>query len=1218
MNVRNAERLVLDRRLNEERDYWLKRLSGELELSTGVAELALPRLGSSKEKVGITIAGDLYERFRKLTGGSPFLMYAFLMASLKVCLHKYSGRDVISVGSPALKALGRANALAIVGKVKDEMSFRQLLLEVRDSLIEAYKRQAYPFARLIKDLGRDPADDSSLLFDVILAFHELHGALPDLPLATTITFAQDGEGLTGKIEFTGTWSERRRAQRLGSHLLQIVANALDVEKRLADLRMLTDAEFDEIVHAWNNTAADYPRTSSIHRLFEEQAERTPDAVAATAGAVSLSYLQLNDRANRLARSLRAKGVGAGAVVGIALDRSLQMLVAILGTLKAGGAYLPIELRWPPSRVALVAQDSAVRVVLTNAEVAGRVKLPEALGCESLDIDAPDILARDCGNLQVAVDPEDAAYILYTSGSTGQPKGIVVQHRAVVNYLWWARKQYLNNQSLDFSLLSPVTFDLTVTSIFLPLIAGGRIVIYSDNGPAGEPPISSVLEDNCVDIVKLTPSHLQQAQAVDIAQPRVKKLILGGEELKSASARSGLHILGRDLEIYNEYGPTETTVGCMIHQFDAIQDTAALVPIGRPVDNVRIYLLDKCLNPVPVGVVGEIHVAGEGVARGYLNRPDLTADRFVPDPFVAGARMYCTGDLGRWGPAGTMEFCGRLDHQVKIGDARVEFAEVEATLSAHPDILHCVVDVVQLGRVRHEFVMPHFCTKCGLPTNFPGTTLDAEGVCNTCLAFESYKKKALRYFQPMDELRDGFEKIKARRKGGYDCLMLYSGGKHSTYALHQLAGLGLRILAFTLDNGYLSERAKENIRRVVTELGIDHMFGSTPFMRDIFAESLRASKDVCSGCFNTIYTISTKVAHDKDIGCIVTGLSRGQLFETRLGTFFDSGVFDADEIDRHLVEARKRYHRTDDIISRSLDVAVFRDDEIYDRIRLIDFYRYCDVSDDDIQDFLRSRVPWIRPEDGRSTNCIINEVGTYVHKNSLGYHNHAWSRCWDVRLGRKTRDAVLQELDKDIDVNAVSGILTEIGYEWDDGPVEHTDTQLVGYYVSERRLAASDLQSYLSQRLPHYMIPSYFIRLDGIPLTSNGKVDRKALPKPKRRRPNPAHTVVAPSNPIETELAAIWKGLLGVEQIGVHDNFFDLGGHSLLAARVMAHVRGAFGVDLPMRRLFEAPTIAAFAEIITAAKDNHTQAAEPALVPLSRDAHRRRRSSIASTTAAPAK
>jgi acyl carrier protein len=422
---------------------------------------------------------------------------------------------------------------------------------------------------------------------------------------------------------------------------------------------------------------------------------------------------------------------------------------------------------------------------------------------------------------------------------------------------------------------------------------------------------------------------------------------------------------------------------------------------------------------------------------------------------------------------------------------------------------------------------------------------------------------------------------------YDCIVLLSGGKDSTYMLYQLVGMGLRPLAFTLDNGYISDEAKANIRRVVNGLGVAHIFGHTPAMNAIFVDSLKQHANVCNGCFKTIYTLATNLARERGIQHIVTGLSRGQFFETRLSeAVFTTPDFDADAIDQAILAARKAYHRRDDVISRSLDVDVFRNDQTFDDVQFVDFYRYCTVSLEEMYAFLKEHAPWVRPSDtGRSTNCLINDAGIWVHKRKRGFHNYALPYAWDVRLGHKTRDAALDELNDEIDEARVRCILREIGYDEPlDADANVGAARLAAYYVADNdgSTTASDLRAFLAHDLPDYMLPSHFIRLDKMPLTPNGKVDRKALPQPGEQRPD-LHTHYAePRNETEARIARIWQDALRLSRVGVHDNFFEIGGSSLPALQVVTQVNRAFQVELPIAAFFEKPTVAGMSEAVEAA------------------------------------
>ena len=610
------------------------------------------------------------------------------------------------------------------------------------------------------------------------------------------------------------------------------------------------------------------------------------------------------------------------------------------------------------------------------------------------------------------------------------------------------------------------------------------------------------------------------------------------------------------------------------------------------DNARIYVLDRYGNHVPTGVVGEMYVAGAGVARGYLDRAELSAERFLDDPFVTGERMYRTGDLARWqaNETGELEllFLGRADHQVKIRGHRIELGEIEAALLAHPSIRECVVDVRETQRAvlapTDEGSIVH-CAACGLPSNYPGVSFNAESVCSLCTAYTSYEEKVKSYFKAEGDLRAIVQKASATKEGKYDSVVLLSGGKDSTYMLYQVVEMGLTPLVFSLDNGYISDGAKANIQRVVDDLGLDLHFGSTPHMNAIFADSLRRHCNVCNGCFKTIYTLSMNVAHEHGIRYIFTGLARGQLFETRLTPeVFQSNSFEIDLIDRDILDARKAYHQQDDLIAKTLDVSIFQNENIFSEIEFVDFYRYVDVPLSDVLTYLDEHAPWVRPSDtGRSTNCLINDVGIHVHKKERGFHNYALPYSWDVRLGHKVREIALDELDDEIDVTNVQRILREIGYE--DAAVETIEErQLVAYYTADTGLDSVDLRDHLARTLPIYMLPTHFVRIDSLPLTPNGKIDRRQLPDPLVTARGESATFVAPETDLEELIAEIWTETLRLPyaSVGIHDNFFDLGGTSLPAIQIMARVNSEYQLDLPLRTFFDAPTVAALGEQVEAA------------------------------------
>ena len=475
---------------------------------------------------------------------------------------------------------------------------------------------------------------------------------------------------------------------------------------MAPTAHLSEHEHRSLVIEYNDSAASYPADKTIVELFEAQVARTPNDEALRLGERSLSYRELNERANQMAAHLRTLGAGPERLVVLYMEHSIEVVCAILGVLKSGAAYAPVDpATTPTERLAFILQDIAEG---TAAAVAPPVLITHSGLVSSLPRDAAEVVTLDSDFAQIEpyptsnpkseASPRNLAYVIYTSGSTGKPKGVLIEHGSLVNYIWWANQKYGQGERLTWPLFSSLAFDLTVTSIFTPLISGGRIVIYREDAGRHGMAVLRVVEDQAVDIVKLTPSHLVMIKDMDLGGTRIRKLIVGGEDFKTELALDITKTFGRRVEIYNEYGPTEATVGCMIHQYHAEKDRGLSVPIGIPAANAGVYILDEHFSPVATGMIGEMYIAGDGLARGYLNRPELTEQKFLTaaDPRQDGGagslRLYKTGDIARWSADGRMEFLGRADFQVKVKGLRIELGEIEARLLAHSGVRECVVDV----------------------------------------------------------------------------------------------------------------------------------------------------------------------------------------------------------------------------------------------------------------------------------------------------------------------------------------------------------------------------------------------------------------------------------------------------------------------------------------------------------------------------------------------
>jgi amino acid adenylation domain-containing protein len=454
-------------------------------------------------------------------------------------------------------------------------------------------------------------------------------------------------------------------------------------------RILTEGERHRILYEWNDTRADFPDVC-VHQLFEQQVTRDPDAVAVVFKERRLSYGELNQRANQVARHLQTLGVGVEILVGVCIPRSPEMLIALLAVWKAGGAYVPLDTAFPPERLRFMARDSGVKIVLTEEK--HRSLFPFAMVI-CLDSDRLPISQENSSNLAAVTVPSNLAYVMYTSGSTGQPKGTMIQHNSLVNYLCWAVKAYAVEHGSSVPIHSSVAFDSTVASLYPPLLAGGQIEVLPEDLGAQSLLAALHREINRSKIV-ITPAHLEllnrELSPEEIAGT-TKILVLAGEMLL-AERLSQWRDFAPATRLFNEYGPTEATVGCCAYEVQPDDPRESPVPIGRPIANTQLYVLDSVLQPVPIGATGELYIGGVGVARGYLNRPELSKERFLADPFSGrnGALLYKTGDLARYRKDGILECLGRVDDQVKVRGYRIELGEIEATLAAHPGVRSCTV------------------------------------------------------------------------------------------------------------------------------------------------------------------------------------------------------------------------------------------------------------------------------------------------------------------------------------------------------------------------------------------------------------------------------------------------------------------------------------------------------------------------------------------------
>jgi amino acid adenylation domain-containing protein len=696
--------------------YWEENLRGApelLELPTDRPRPpAISYRGSRKRfRIGSALTQTLRDRCQ----GEKISLFTFFTSALNTLLYRYTGSQDILVGLP-LADRDRPELQSVIGfllhvhalrtQLSEDMTFRELLPRVQKGVLDLYGHRSPPFDQVVRRVRPERDVSYSPLVQVIinwrdrdqqLTFIGMEGLVVESLLADTMTSKFDltliltdkGDEIGLEMEYNSDLFDEARIERMVGHYQTLLeAAAIDPNQRLVDLPMLTEGERQQMRLEWNQTEAVYPKDRCVHELIEEQARRTPDALAAVFNGEQLTYRQLNDRANQLAHHLRELGVGPETLVGVCMGRSLEMVVGLLGTLKAGGAYVPLDPSHPKERLASMLHDSRVPVLLTHSRLRDQLKAGgpnRQILC--LDTDWGTIARSPTGTPTSGVKSDNLAYVIYTSGSTGEPKGVEIPHRAVVNLLTsMAQRPGLSADDVLLAVTT-ISFDIAALELFLPLTVGGRVVLASREVAADSPLLAELLDRSGATVMQATPATWRMLIDAGWRGDARLKILCGGEALPPQLAKS---LLDRCRSLWNVYGPTETTIWSTCERIDAVRESR--VPIGRPIANTRTYILDAHGLPTPVGIAGELYIGGAGVARGYLNRTELTATRFLLDPFAAesGARMYRTGDRARYLPDGRIEFLGRLDNQVKVRGFRIELGEIEAVLERHPAVRQAAV------------------------------------------------------------------------------------------------------------------------------------------------------------------------------------------------------------------------------------------------------------------------------------------------------------------------------------------------------------------------------------------------------------------------------------------------------------------------------------------------------------------------------------------------
>ena len=1139
---------------------------------------------TAAERVSIDMSNGRQVAFDDFLSDSRFkLLSAELSQAVALALAMASylarlGNDEITIGVP-IHHRSTKEARGVIGPL---VEFFPLRVEIAadDTFVSLHKKISRGFLTLLSNAlpGTSPRQSFDLVLNVHAATLGDFGAVDATTswihpghvdahhLLRLQALDYDGSGvleLALDINHAAARSDqRRRASRHFSAVFD--AMVADPERSIHSFSLL-DSDERLLLAPFTSPSEGTPIDGLVPEVLAQRLEfhadrptiRTPDGVQLSGAAVDANITQAAAR-------LREAGYGPGDLIAVEMGVGLEAVIAIHGIQRAGAAFVPIDPTYPQARRDHIRSDSGARLVLRD--------LSEL---DELMVVGPS--REDTAGL------DDVAYVIYTSGSTGLPKGVPISYRGLSEYLGFAYSSYIDSDSPTMPLFTSLSFDLTITTLFLPLLSGGLMTIHPEGGLVA---LREIADLGLATLIKATPSHLEllvRMLATDNRMSKLSGLIVGGEAFMTDLADRLVEVCGESLAIFNEYGPTEAVVGAMIHRYDPDNDPGPEVPIGRPAPGVALHVLDPFGYPVPVGVSGELYIHRPGMTEGYLGRDDLTEERLA-EVVESGSSdvLYSTGDLVRMSTPEAMVYLGRIDEQIKIGGVRLEPGEIEHIAQSVPGVRRAVA---RLWSPQSDRNIEH-CVRCGLPSDVPDVSIDGDGVCTSCHQFELVAPQAEEWFRSEADLVAALANARERSTGDYDVIHLISGGKDSTYALYKLVELGARVFAITLDNGYLAEVAKANVRRATKALGVDHEFVTIDGMDEIFRDSLERFSNVCHGCYKAIYTIALAKAEELRTSAIVTGLSRGQFFETRLvPEMFGEERFDPDAIDEMVREARHVYHTTPDAVSENMDVDFLADGEIFDRIDFIDLYRYVDVPLSEMYAALEANDTWQRPPDsGRSTNCLINAAGIFVHKMEQGHHNYAAPYSWDVRLGHKTRAEVLHELDDPMDtaeIAAITTMLAEVGYE------PKKPEMLTLWIEAEDDFDVSLVESAIAQGVPTHSIPRAIEVVGEIPLTANGKVDARALPDPALWRTSPSTSGRAVDSQTERDVAEVWSTVLGIAEVSATDDFFALGGTSLHALEMIVRVSDHFDIHISESVAFKMRTVAELASYIDAQTDAAT-------------------------------
>ncbi|OLT58219.1 non-ribosomal peptide synthetase [Moorena bouillonii] len=1268
--------------LESQLNYWKEKLQDlpQLQLPTDHPRPAVQTFNGGG--IPINIPAAVTSKVKQLSQKQGTTLFMTLLAVFKVLLSRYSGQESIAVGSPIANRNRReiegligffVNSLVMYTELGGNPSFTEVLNRVKQTALEAYGHQDIPFEKLVEELQPERALSQNPLFQVMFAVQQEEALKPSFSLPNlevgwyegggvemTVRFDLElhlwpvGEEIKGFCAYNRDLFSAETISRMMSHYENLLSAAVETPERpVSQLPLMTESELDQILVEWNNTKTDYPKDKCIHQLFEEQVEKNPDAVAVVFEEQKLTYCQLNSKANQLAHHLQTLGVKPEMLVGICVERSVEMVVGLLAILKAGGAYVPLDPNYPTSRLHYMVEDAQLSMILTQEK--WQHHLSETKASEiCLDTDSEIINQQSQEIPENQITANQLAYVIYTSGSTGKPKGVTIPHQGVVRLV--SNTNYVQLEATDrVAQVSNTSFDAATFEIWGALLHGGVVVVITKSLLLSPQEFVNYIKQEKITTLFLTTALFNQlTYSAPEAFSTLKHLLFGGEAVDPKSVKQVVE-KGAPERLLHVYGPTENTTFSSWYKVSEVAEGATNLPIGKPISNTQIYILDQNLQPVPIGVVGELHIGGDGLATGYYNRPELTAEKFIPNPFDNSkvksqkSKLYKTGDLARYLEDGHIEFLGRIDHQVKIRGYRIETGEIEAVLNSYPQVKETVV----LAREDNPgdkrlvaYIVPETESTTSSNPELSETKVDSwqdifnqqiydqlsevsDPLFNTRGWISNYDNQPI----PVEQMRvwagDIVTQVLAKKPEsvweigcGTGMLLFQIAPQTEKYYGTDISKLSLEYIKKQIEEqpdkyshvSLAQKRAEDmadvapNSFDVVLLSSIVQYFPSVEYLLSVIENSIRVVKPGGTIFLGDIRSFPLMKAFHSSV----------QLYQGTPSLSLEQLKAKID---------RKMEQETELLVSPELFVALKeKHPEIsHVQIRLqrgrehneLSKYRYsvllhieaqpgtvitptvesgADLSVQEIETYLREQEPesiyfsglvntrvandvelvelLSQPESKQNVQQLRQKLESNENKGidperlyelsaSLGY---SLELCWSAQGSPELMDAVFvrSELAKEGIVLTPLTQKSVIGGKWNNYGNNPLSSQL-------RKELIPQVREYLESRLPEYMVPSGLMVLSQLPLTPNGKVDRKALPVP-----DVASSVlteyVAPETEIQKNLAEIWQEVLGIEKVGIHDNFFDLGGHSLMATQVVSRVRDTFNIELPITSIFEYSTI----------------------------------------------